>query len=342
MVDVTAHPHIISPGNGRYAGFYRKNGVVEPLPYDDDAIRTALADPEGVVWIDLQIAGDDDARILRDIFKFHPLAVEDSVSVRVDPAKIDDYGEYIFVVVQALTECLPNEELEAIEVDFYLGKNYLVSTRREPVPAIDAFIVRFQRCELLLRRTSDWVLHGLMDALVDDYLPIVDTLDETIDRIEAEVLEHAEPHLLQQILIAKRNSLRLRRATAPQRDIMNRLARAEFPALVREETSIYFRDIYDHLVRVEYLIEAVRDLSDGALQTYLSVVSNRMNEIMKVLTAAATLFLPLTVVTGVYGMNFEDNQFPSFGANWGFAAVIAFMALNSIVMLSYFRYRRWI
>jgi magnesium transporter len=156
------------------------------------------------------------------------------------------------------------------------------------------------------------------------------------------VLKHTEPYLLQRILIAKRNSLRLRRATSPQRDIVNRLARGEFANLIHPDAAIYFRDIYDHLVRIEYLTEAVRDLSDGALQTYLSVVSNRMNEVMKVLTAAATLFLPLTVITGVYGMNFEDNQFPSFEHDWGFAAIIALMFLNSVVMLAYFRYRRWI
>lgn len=342
MADVTAaHPQNL-PAGGRYAGWYRKDGRVAHLPNDEDAIRAAIADPNGVLWIDLLITGEGDAHLLKDVFDFHPLTIEDSVSVRVDPAKIDAYRDYIFIVVQAMCEYHPNEELEPIEVDFYLGPNYVVSTHREPVPAIYHYLERFERCEHLMERSADWVLHGLLDALVDDYIPVVDAVDETIDRVETEVLEHASPHLLQQILIAKRNSLRLRRATAPQRDIMNRLSRGEFPELVHPETSIYFRDIYDHLVRVEYLVEAVRDLSDGALQTYLSVVSNRMNEVMKVLTAAATVFLPLTVITGVYGMNFDENQFPSFGFEWGFAIVIAFMFVNSLVMLAYFRYRRWI
>jgi magnesium transporter len=170
----------------------------------------------------------------------------------------------------------------------------------------------------------------------------VDELDETIDRLEEGVLEDANRRLLQQILVAKRNTLRLRRVTAPQREILNRLSRNEFPALVRPEASIYFRDVYDHLVRVEYLIEALRDLADAALQTYLSVVSNRLNEVMKVLTAAATVFLPLTVITGVYGMNFEHNVFPPFDSSWGFMAVMALMLINSVVMLAYFRLRRWI
>jgi magnesium transporter len=123
---------------------------------------------------------------------------------------------------------------------------------------------------------------------------------------------------------------------------MSRLSRGEFSGLISAEAAVYYRDVYDHLVRIEYLVEALRDLGDGALQTYLSVISNRLNEIMKVLTAAATIFLPLSVITGLYGMNFEENQFPSFGASWGFAGVVLLMLLSSALMLAYFRYRRWI
>jgi magnesium transporter len=210
------------------------------------------------------------------------------------------------------------------------------------VPSIDRFLNRDERCQQLMQRSADWVLHGLLDSLVDDYLPIVDALDETIDRLEAEVLAHAEQRLLQEILLAKRNSLRLRRATTPQRDIMTRLARNEFPKLIRPETSIYFRDIYDHLVRIEYLIEAVRDLSDSALQTYLSVVSNRLNEIMKVLTAGGAIFFPLTLISGIYGMNFTENQLPSFDWEWGFPFVTLMMILVALGLLYYFRRRGWI
>jgi magnesium transporter len=341
-----AHPHPaevnVHTEKGRYAGFYRKNGVVEPLPGDAASVRAALADKDAVVWIDLLIVEPEDASLLSEVFEFHPLAIEDSISPRVDPAKVDDYGGYVFIVVQALTPYTEDRELEAIEVDFYLGPNFVVSCHREPVPSIEMYLERRERREQLMRRGPDWIVHGLLDTMVDDYLPIVDALDETIDEIEARVLERAEHGQLQRILLARRNSLRLRRATAPQRDIMNRLSRNEFPKLISPESAIYFRDVYDHLVRIEYLVEAVRDLSDGALQTYLSVVSNRLNEIMKVLTAAATVFLPLTVITGIYGMNFEDNVFPGFDSSWGFWAVIGIMLLNSALMLAYFRNRRWV
>jgi magnesium transporter len=317
------------------------DGSLKTLPPEAAALRAALADKSSLVWIDLTITEPEHGWPLTDVFGFHPLTVEDCISPRVDPAKIDDYGEYLFIVVQALTEYVENVQLEAREVDFYLGPNYVVSCRQHPVPALSAFRARLQREPHFPANEAAWLLHGLLDALVDEYLPIVDAVDEAIDEAEAQVLRNATPQLLQQIMTVKRNSLRLRRATVPQRDIMNRLARGEFPQVTPAST-IYFRDIYDHLVRIEYLVDAVRDLADSALQTYLSAVSNRLNEVMKVLTAAATVFLPLTVITGIYGMNFDSHVFPSFGANWGFAAVVVLMFLNSVVMLAYFRYRRWI
>jgi magnesium transporter len=317
------------------------DGTLKELPPDAAALGAALADQASLVWVDLTITAPEHAWPLTDVFHFHPLTIEDCVSPRVDPAKVDDYGEYLFIVVQALTEYVDGQQLEGHEVDFYLGPNYVVSARQIPAPAITAFRTKLLREPHFPANESAWLLHGLLDALVDEYLPIVDAVDEAIDEVEAQVIANARPQLLKQIMLVKRNSLRLRRATVPQREIMSRLARGEF-ALVTPATSIYFRDIYDHLVRIEYLVEALRDLADGALQTYLSAVSNRLNEVMKVLTAAATIFLPLTVITGVYGMNFERNVVPGFSSEWGFALVVGLMLLNSLAMLVYFRYRRWI
>ncbi len=310
--------------------------------YDEALIRKALADNTGVLWLDVYVDGPEDGRVLSEVFNFHPLAIEDAVEPRIDPPKIDDHGEYLFIVLNALTSYEAGTELETAEADFFLGSNYVVSVHRDPIPALDFYFDRAQRDETILLHRADWVLHGMLDAIVDAYLPIVDAVDETIDKIEERLLDHPDRSLLQQILLSKRNSLRLRRATAPQREIMNRLARGEFPKVIASDTSIYFRDVYDHLVRIEYLVEAVRDLADGALQTYLSVVSNRLNEVMKVLTAAATIFLPLTLVSGVYGMNFEHNQFPSFGAWWGFPAVVAGMIALGVSMLTFFKVRRWL
>jgi magnesium transporter len=307
-----------------------------------DEIAAALRDGRGLLWLDLFVRSPGDGALLEQVFRFHPLAVEDSTSPRVDPAKIDDYGDYIFIVVQALTGYVPGRELEAVEVDFFFGKNYVVSTHRDPVPAIETLKQRISRDERLMNRGPDWLLHSILDAMVDEYLPIVDAVDEAIDRAEEEILQSPRTAHLQDIMLVRRNALRLRRATTPMREIMNRLSRHEFPQFISPEAATYYRDIYDHLVRVEYLVEAVRDLADGALNTYLSVVSNRLNEVMKVLTAAATVFLPLTLISGIYGMNFARNQFPPFESSWGFPAVVAGMVVLAFGLLAYFRHRGWV
>jgi magnesium transporter len=309
---------------------------------DDGTLREALAEQEGLVWLDLTVRSEEDALVLRDVFAFHELTIEDCVSPRVDPARIDDYGDYLFLIVQAITGYEPDKELEPVEVDFYLGRNYVVSCHRDPIPAIEQFRERCRRDERALRRTPDWVLHGLVDGIVDEYLPIVDAVDETIDKLEEQILSRPDTSLMRQIVLAKRNALRIRRATVPQRDVLLRLSRGEFPGFIRPETAMYYRDIFDHLMRIEYLIESVRDLADGALNTYLSVISNRLNEIMKVLTAAAAIFLPLTLISGIYGMNFQENQFPGFDEPWGFGAAVAFMVALAAGLLAFFRWRGWI
>lgn len=323
--------------------FYRAADGALTETADAGVIPQAVTAGDGLLWVDLTVGKDVDVEsVLRDVFRFHPLTIEDCISTVVDPAKIDDHGEYVFIVVQAMTEYRPHEELNAIEVDFYLGRNYVVSVRHEPVPAINKFKERCRKDDYVLTHSADWLLHGLLDALVDEYLPIVDAVDETIDELEESVLHQPNTVHLSRILTVKRNSLRLRRATTPQRDIMNRLSRGEYSQLISQEAAMYYRDVYDHLVRIEYLVEALRDLADGALQTYLSVVSNRLNEVMKVLTVAATILLPLTLIASIYGMNFTHNQFPAFEDAWGFPAIIGAMTAIAVALLVYFRYRHWI
>ncbi len=327
---------------GEITILYRPAGGSLVQTRDRDVLRSALAGEGGLLWLDLHVRSEADGAILEDPFNFHPLTIEDSVADRMDAAKIDDHGEYIFIVVQALEGYTEHEELQSVEVDLYLGPNYVVSCHRAALPAITEFKERCLRDDALTARGPDWLLHGILDAIVDEYLPIVDAVDETIDDLEVKVLQTPDRALLQKIMMVKRNALRLRRATAPQREIMSRLGRGEFPRLIRPETSIYFRDIYDHLVRVEYLVEALRDLADGALQTYLSVISNRLNEVMKILTVA---FVPLTIGTlmsGIYGMNLTEGFWPPADSAWGFGVVVATILIAGLLVLAYFRARRWI
>jgi magnesium transporter len=328
--------------SGALTAFYRSAAGAVTQPADADALRAALADSRGLLWVDLRLASPADADVLRDVFRFHPLTIEDCLSLHVDPAKVDDHDDYLFVVVQALSDFDPDRELMESEVDFYLGPSYVVSCHREPIPAIEHYHERCRQDEQVLSHAADWLLHGLLDALVDEYLPVVDALDDTIDRLEEAVLHRPDRHLLQQIMMVKRNTLRLRRVATPQRDMMNRLSRGEYPKLIREETAIYYRDIYDHLVRVEYLIEALRDLADAALNTYLSVVSNRLNEVMKVLTVAVVPLTVGTLISGIFGMNLTAGFWPPSDSEWGFGAVVAFMVVVAVLSLAYFRYRRWV
>jgi len=324
------------------AVLYRSGAGAVSRPAGEAALRAALEDTAGLLWVDLFIHSEADVAVLRDVFHFHPLTIEDCVSPHIDPAKIDDHGDYLFVVVQALDEYHPDAEITSIEVDFYLGPNYVVSCRREPVSAIDQYRERCLQDEYILSHPADWLMHGLLDALVDEYLPVVDAIDDTIDALEEAVLHNPDGGILHQIMMVKRNALRLRRAATPQRDIMNRLSRHEYPKFISEETAIYYRDIYDHLVRVEYLIEALRDLADGALNTYLSVVSNRLNEVMKVLTVAIVPLTIGTLISGIYGMNLTAGFWPPSNSDWAFGAVVAFMAVVALSLLAYFRYRRWV
>lgn len=190
-----------------------------------------------------------------------------------------------------------------------------------------------------LARGADFLAHSLLDALVDDYQPAVDELDETLAQVEELALARTSQTILQQILLLKRNVQRLRRMVIPQRDVANRLARGEFPHVVRRETSLYFRDIYDHVVRVEQLVESVRDLADGVLSTYLSAVNNRMNEVMKTLSVVATILLPLTFIASIYGMNFHNM--PELDWHWGYFGALGAMAVVALGMLTFFRLRHW-
>lgn len=323
-------------------GYYRSADGALIAVANAEAVRQALADPKSLLWLDLEVPSPEEAGVLSDVFDFHHLTIEDCLAARWHPPKIDDYGRYLFVVVHGVGEYVRGRELEPLELDLYLGANYVVSCHLAPVAAVDRLLERCRQGGLVLDHDAGFLLHVLLDGLVDDMLPVVDELDETVDRLEEEVLADPQRATLQEILLVRRNTMRLRRFTTAEREIANRLSRGEFPTLVREEAHIYFRDIYDHLVRIDYLVESVRDLADGALNTYLSVVSNRLNEVMKVLTAAAAIFLPLALIPAVYGMNFSRNTWPPWDEAWGFGLVIGVMLAVAGTLAFFFRRRGWI
>jgi magnesium transporter len=303
-------------------------------------MKEVLASPDGLLWVDLEGSDAAEARsILEGVFHFHHLAVDDCRNRHIDTPKIDDYGQYLFIISQGIRFHARSERLETTELDLFLGPNYVVSFHSHPLAAVEDVRRRVNEGGPLADRGADFLAHALLDALVDQFQPVVEEMDEVVEGLEEAVLANPQQRVLQEILVLKRNAQRLRRTLLPERDVVNRFARGEFPRLVSEETHMYFRDIYDHIVRVEEMVESLRDLSDSVLNTYLSAVNNRMNEVMKVLSIVAAIFLPLTLISGIYGTNFENV--PELGWQWGYFGMLGAMAIIALGLIAFFRWRRW-
>ena len=309
------------------------------LPINE--ITQIIQNGTGLVWVILEQGTEEEiSELLKDAFHFHPLTIEDCISKGYQTPKLDGFDNYLFLITHAL---LPDhsqiEELSMGELDIYLGKNYVVcSTREGKLPIIDQVLNRILKDERIMTNGADFLCHAILDELVDDYMPLLDRMDDEIEWLEDRVLEKPQPETLQRILNLKHATLSLRRFISPQREIMNRLSRDDF-GMIAEKHRIYFRDIYDHLVRLQDLIESVRDIVSGTLDIYLSATSNRLNEVMKALTIVSTIFLPLSFVAGIYGMNFK--YFPEL--NWpnGYLYVWGVFILIALSMVWYFRKRNW-
>jgi magnesium transporter len=322
--------------------YYRDPSGTLQTDLPAESLRRTVEAGEGLVWVDLEGTGQEETtQLLREVFGFHPLTIDDCLNGRVDPPKVDDYGTYLFFVFQALGYEARQERITFQELDLYLGKNYVVTFHAAPVTAVEHARTICERGGLLMQHAPDYLAHGIIDRIVDDLLPLVEAIDDEVALVEEAILDRTgEGTILESVLLLRRNTLQLRRAVAPQRDLMNRISRGEFTQLIQPELNIYFRDIYDHLVRVEDMIASLRDAADGALSIYLSATSNRLNEIMKVLSIVATVILPLTLVTGIYGMNFR--HMPELESPWGYPAALGVMVLLALVLLGYFKRRGWL
>jgi len=275
---------------------------------DPGQLVDALKVRRNLIWVDL--SGKDNATyqpLLTDTFGFHRLAVEDAL-VETHLPKIDDWDEYLYVVLYGVDFDQAKLEVDSQEVDFFLGPNYLVTHHTEPVAAIERLHTICQRDARRLQRGADYLLFELADTLVADYMPCLDALDETANDLEDEVFDNPTKETLPRIFALKRAAIQLRRILSPQREVLNRLARDEYRVIDAKER-VYFRGVYDHLVRLHDINEGLRDLIGGALDIYLSATSNRLNEVMRILTTVTVLFLPLTFLTGFFGMNFFGGTY---------------------------------
>jgi magnesium transporter len=270
----------------------------EEMHFNRENVEELLAG-DAFFWIDVDQPNEADYTVLRDVFKFHPLAVEDSEKFK-QRAKIDNYDDYVFIVVYG---AVPDED-RLVEVHCFYSTKFLVTVHRDEAPAFTEVRQRYEQRAKIVDNPG-LLLYRIIDALVDSFFPILADFDDRIDELENQTFLNATDAQLQEIFQMKRLLVGMRKAITPQRDMFASLSGgvAQLPGMT-EEDERYFRDIYDHLIRISDLIDTYRDLLTSSMDVYLSTVSNRLNAVMKQLTIMATIFLPLSFITGFFGQNF--------------------------------------
>ena len=317
--------------------FVHRNGRTEQVTSID---RGWLNPAAGVVvWVDLAAPSIPESLILSDTFAFHPLSVEDAMSALQFP-KVEAYDGYLYIILHGIAYQAHERCFDTHDIDFFLGQTYLVTVHDGHSMSIADLREHATRNPKILSDGPVALLHRIVDAMVDRYRPEVDKLEDRLDDLEKAIFEDPKPALAKAILDEKRQVARLRRIITPQRDVIARLARRDFVD-ISTEMSFRFRDIYDHLVRVADDAIMFQDRITGMLDAHLSNVSNRLNEVMKVLTVVATIFMPLTLLTGIWGMNVPLPRFPGSQVAQ-FWWVFGIMTAVVIAMLMVFRRRRWI
>jgi magnesium Mg(2+) and cobalt Co(2+) transport protein (corA) len=299
---------------------------------DRDAIGELLKRDE-YFWLDLTDPGEKEVADLKDIFGFHPLALEDTVK-RGQRPKLDDFGEYMFLVYYGAEES-ERGDVELVEVHAFLSGGYIVTTHRRRCAALEE--VR-ERLTAQPPRSEQFVVYRVLDGLTDTFFPVLERLDDRIERLDAAIFDRATPRQLEEITVLRRELVELRRIVTPQRDL---LARGiddilEIPGLEVDSRN-YFRDVYDHSIRISDQIDSYRDLLSGSRDAYLSVVSNRLNQITKQLTVMATIFLPLSFVVGFFGQNFKWLVVNIQSTGAFFALGIGSVVVSVVALLFWFR-----
>jgi magnesium transporter len=306
---------------------------------------------EGLLWVDLEDPNEaEEETVLLSLFDFHPLAIEDCRHGREEEGhlpKVEDFTDYLFVIFNPVESAAPLNgartsyklTIKTAQLSSFLSKRALVTHHYKPLRSIAYAAQLISKNPQSLGRGPDYLFHIIIDDIVDNYSPILDRLDDVIDSMEDEVFRQASQRTMARILYLKKDIVTIRRIAFYQREMLNRLSRGEFPLITSDEM-IYYRNVYDHLVRMADLAESYRDTVSGLLDAYLSVTSNSLNQVMKVLTIISTVFLPLSVITGFFGMNFQHLP----GATWeyGVLAILLFMVAVSVGMLWLFKRRKWL
>jgi magnesium transporter len=341
----------LPPGTLVHVGEERAEPVrVTMMAYDEQEVRerqlvgiadcAELAGEAGVTWINVDgLYQTDVVQSLGECLSIHPLVLEDILNTDQRP-KVEDFDEYVFLVARMLHYDGGGEGLRVEQISLLLGPNYVISFQETPGDVFEPVWVRIRNDRGRIRRTgADYLAYALVDAVVDSYFLVLERIGEEVETIEEELVTDPRPETLQAIHNLRRDMIFLRKSVWPLREVTSRLERGE-TSLVSEGVLIYLRDVYSHAVQVLDTVDTFRDMISSMLDTYLSSISNRMNEVMKVLTIIATIFIPLTLIAGIYGMNFR--YMPELSWPWGYPLVWAVMLGVAAGMLIYFRRKKWL
>jgi magnesium transporter len=307
---------------------------------------TLLADTNLFLWVDLEGATPEESKlILEDIFHFHPLSIEDcvmeSLSPKVEeyqPKEDDRFSPYLFMVIHAVDYSRKDGVFATSELNFFLGKNYLVTFHEKPLRSVQTVEERCLRSNVHIARAPDRVAHSLLDILVDNYKPAMEELSCEIAELEQKVMQNEGPKVLNQIIQIKKEVLHLRRIIGPQRQVLEHFARGEFK-LIRSHLVPYYRDVYDALFRIYEMAQSYDDSLTGILQVYLNMSSNQTSEVVKVLTLITVVTTPLMMVGTWYGMNFQ--HMPELSWEHGYKVAGVIMICSTVLTYWYFKKRKW-
>jgi len=297
-------------------------------------------DTPTVSWINVD--GIHQVDIIEKIgkhFVLHPLIREDIVNTEQRP-KMEDFGPYIYTVLKMLIFDEEENEIKIEQVSLILGENFVLSFQEREGDIFEPLRERIKNGKGRVRKMgADYLAYSLLDAVVDDYFIILEKLGEKIEEMEEKLVTDPKPETLQDIHKLKREMIYLRKSTWPLRELIHGMERGESP-LIKDSSRIYLKDVYDHTIQVIDTVETYRDMLSGMHDTYISIISNKMNEIMKVLTIIATIFIPLTFIAGVYGMNFKFM--PELGWRWSYFVIWGIIVIIAVLMLTYFRRKKWL
>jgi magnesium transporter len=311
--------------------FDATSGLQENIPAE--RLPALLARQDTVVWADFTASSRDESALLASVFNFQPHALEDCETRRHHP-KIDDYGDYLFIVTHGVHPESSAREFRTRQLSFFVGRNFIVTYHKEKSRSVEQALEAARKNPRVMAGGPGWILYEILDVQVDLYLPVMDNFQKRVDAIEAACFAAATRELLRDVFDLRRALVRLRRFAGHQREILLRLSRREFP-IIAERTALNLRDVFDHVVRIVDLADTYRELVAVALEAHLSIVANRTNEIVRVLTVITTLFIPLTFIAGIYGMNFDMPEF-----HWKRGYLFAYVLMAAVAVGMYFFFRR--